>query len=117
MWIRFVLLLLLLGMALPSPVWADGVMDGKGFYGRYSLTKPTVEESRGTGVIHRINLRTRTVNLTLEPIANLAWPRKTRDMKTTRRVGLVKFRPGDRVRFSLKMGRDGHYRIFKMAKR
>ncbi len=108
--------LLALCILLPGPLLADSIDDKNDFYGRYKLTNPTVKESSGTALIHHINLKRRTVNLTMDPIPNLSWPRKTRDMKVTRRVGLVRFRPGQRVRVHLKMFRDGHYRIFKMAR-
>ena len=67
------------------------------------------------GVIHTINPESRMVNLTHDPIPALGWPKMTMDLQTTKRVNLSDFKPGDRVHFTVKKGRDNQFRIVKMT--
>ncbi|MEW8496824.1 MAG: copper-binding protein [Candidatus Thiodiazotropha taylori] len=45
---------------------------------------------------------------------SLKWPEMTMDLPVTKRVDLSRFKAGDQVHFTLKKGRDNHFRIISM---
>lgn len=69
----------------------------------------------GVGVVHAINKETRMVNLTHEPMPDLGWPVMTMDLQATNRVDFGALKDGDKVTFTLKLGRDNQYRIIEIA--
>lgn len=76
--------------------------------------KPGVTEATGTGIINSIDAGKRQVNLKHDPIPDLGWPEMTMDLHVGKKVDLGTLKPGDKVSFHLKMGRDKSYRITKI---
>lgn len=66
------------------------------------------------GTIHSIDLESRNINLTHDPIPALGWPQMRMDLATTKRVKLEKLKAGDVVEFEVKKGRDNMFRITKI---
>ena len=66
------------------------------------------------GTIHSIDLESRKINLTHDPIPALGWPQMRMDLATTKRVKLEKLKAGDVVEFEVKKGRDNMFRITKI---
>lgn len=77
---------------------------------------PGETEATGKGELHTINAAAGQVNITHEPMPELGWPTMTMDLPVTKKVELSAFKPGDKVTFTLKLGRDQVYRITGMAK-
>jgi len=75
--------------------------------------KPGTEAS-GVGVINSLDADKGMVNLTHEPMPDLGWPVMTMDLPVTKRVDLGAVKPGDKVKFKLKLGRDKQYRVTEM---
>lgn len=74
------------------------------------------DEVMGAGVIHRISKLNRMVNLTHEPIPALDWPEMTMDLPVADTVDLAALKPGDQVKFHLKLGADKKYLITRIMK-
>lgn len=72
-------------------------------------------EAAGTGVINSIDAGKKQVNLTHEPMPDLGWPTMTMDLPVTSKVALDAVKPGDKVDFRLKLGRDKVYRVIEMT--
>lgn len=72
-------------------------------------------EAAGVAVINTIDTDKGMVNLTHDPMPELGWPTMTMDLPVTRRVDLSGIKPGDKVDFKLKLGRDKQYRVTDMA--
>ncbi|MEO1207569.1 MAG: copper-binding protein [Pseudomonadota bacterium] len=72
-------------------------------------------EAAGVAVINTVDAEKGMVNLTHEPMPKLGWPTMTMDLPVTRRVDLSDVKPGDKVDFTLKLGRDKQYRVTDMA--
>lgn len=72
-------------------------------------------EAAGVGVLNSVDTDKGVVNLTHEPMPELGWPKMTMDLPVTRHVDLGGAKPGDRIEFKLKLGRDKQYRVIEMA--
>lgn len=75
--------------------------------------KPGTEAS-GVGVLNSVDTDKGTVNVTHEPMPELGWPSMTMDLPVTKRVDLSALKAGEKVGFTLKLGRDKQYRVMKM---
>lgn len=73
-------------------------------------------KANAKGTIHSVDLDSRNINLTHDPIPELGWPQMRMDMATTKRVKLEKLKAGDVVEFEVKKGRDNMFRITKIKK-
>ena len=76
--------------------------------------KPGTEAS-GVGVVNTIDADQKKINITHEPMPSLNWPTMTMDLPVTKRVDLGGVKVGDKVDFTLKLGRDKQYRVIDMA--
>lgn len=74
----------------------------------------TAEEASGVGVINSVDAEKGTINITHEPMPEIGWPTMTMDMPVTKRVDLGAVKPGDKVDFKVKLGRDKQYRVMEM---
>ncbi|ABK45872.1 cation efflux system protein [Magnetococcus marinus MC-1] len=68
------------------------------------------------GLIHHVDAKQARVNLTHDPIPALGWPGMTMDLPVSNKVDLSAFQAGDKVHFTVKLGRDNTYRIIQMMK-
>jgi len=73
--------------------------------------KPGATEATGTGTINSVEAAKKVINLNHDPIPDLGWPAMTMDLPVTNKVDLATIKPGDKVTFHLKLGRDKAYRI------
>ncbi|MES9851406.1 MAG: copper-binding protein [Candidatus Thiodiazotropha sp. L084R] len=80
----------------------------------HSMMGGSANQAMGIGIIHHVDIKNKTVNLSHEPIPSLNWPAMTMDLPVTKRVDLSEFNSGDRVNFTLKKGRDKQFRISTM---
>lgn len=69
----------------------------------------------GFGVVNSVDLDAKKVNLTHDPIEQIAWGKMTMDFKVGDKVALSKFEKGDNVHFMLKKGEDGAYVVAMMC--
>jgi Cu(I)/Ag(I) efflux system periplasmic protein CusF len=72
-------------------------------------------EASGVGVLNSIDVEKGQINITHEPMPELGWPTMTMDMPVTRRVDLGALKPGDKVDFKVKLGRDKQYRVIEIS--
>ena len=106
---------------------ADATMDhGKMDHGKMDHSKmdhskmdhaatPGATEAAGVGVINAIDATKNQVNVTHEPMPDLGWPTMTMDLPVTSAVDLGTIKPGDKVSFRVKLGRDKTYRIMEIS--
>ncbi|MCG7917706.1 MAG: copper-binding protein [Candidatus Thiodiazotropha taylori] len=80
----------------------------------HSMMSGDANQAMGMGILHQVDAEKKMVNLTHEPIPSLKWPEMTMDLPVTKRVDLSRFKAGDQVHFTLKKGRDNHFRIISM---
>ena len=76
--------------------------------------KPGTEAS-GVGVVNTIDADKKKIHITHEPMPSLNWPKMTMELPVTKRVDLGGVKVGDKVDFTLKLGRDKQYRVIDMA--
>ena len=69
--------------------------------------------TKGTGVLHDINVEEKKINITHAPIPSLRWPEMTMDLPVSDNVDLSNFSADDQVKFFLKL-EDKTYIIEKM---
>nr|CRH06461.1 Conserved protein of unknown function. Putative cation efflux system protein in periplasmic [Candidatus Magnetococcus massalia] len=74
------------------------------------------KKASAMGVLHRVDVDGKIVNLTHDPIPALGWPEMTMDLAVTKKVDLSSYKAGDKVHFTVKKGRDERFRIIKMMK-
>ena len=75
----------------------------------HSGAKKTAE---GVGVIHHIDSKQGTINMTTQPIEKLGWSEMTMDWNVVDGVKLNHLKTGEHVRFSLKQSHNRlHYDI------
>ena len=72
-------------------------------------------EAIGKAVINSVDVDARSVNLTHEPMPEFGWPEMTMDLPVTRKVDLSTTKPGDQVKFTIKLGRDKKYRVIELS--
>ncbi len=72
------------------------------------------EETKGVGVINSVDADNATINITHEPMPEIGWPTMTMDLPVTKHVDLSTVKTGDKVDFTVKLGRDGKYRVMDM---
>jgi len=77
--------------------------------------QPGATQASGVGVVNSVDSAKKQVNLTHEPMPQLGWPQMTMDLPVTSGVDLGSVKPGDKVSFTLKLGRDKVYRIMEMS--
>lgn len=68
-------------------------------------------EAAGVGLINKVDADKGMINITHEPMPDLGWPTMTMDMAVTKQVNLAGVKPGDKVTFKVKLGRDKQYRV------
>ena len=91
-------------------VAADTTKGGKVHHGAMQASKGS-SEAEAFGVVNSVDAAAHTMNVTHEPVKELGWPKMTMDLPVTRRVDLSALKPGTKVRFRLKQGRDKQFRI------
>lgn len=72
-------------------------------------------EATGKAVINAVDQDAKSVKLTHDPMPEFGWPKMTMDLPVTRKVDLSTTKPGDKVLFTIKLGRDKKYRIIKLS--
>ncbi|MCB1521617.1 MAG: copper-binding protein [Hyphomicrobiaceae bacterium] len=77
--------------------------------------KSAENEATGVGVVNKVDLESKMVNITHEPMPQLGWPTMTMDLATTKQADISAIKAGDKVKFTLKLGRDKQYRITGIA--
>jgi Cu(I)/Ag(I) efflux system membrane fusion protein len=75
------------------------------------LTKPAQPEIWAEGTVNAIEVGSRTLAVTHEPIPALGWPTMTMDFPVAKGVKLGELRPEIKVRFRVREGEDGRYVI------
>ena len=117
-----ILMMSILGSGLAVALHAQAQPMDQG-HASHAATEPgsaAQDEARGAaqgrGVIHAIDPRGRSINLTHEPIPALGWPAMTMDLPVTEPVDLSALSPGDRVSFGLQLGSDNLYRITELKR-
>lgn len=104
-----------LAIAASTLSTATFAADEKANHGTMSHdAKPGATEADGTGIINSIDAGKRQVNLKHDPIPSLGWPEMTMDLHVGKKVELGAVKPGDKVSFHLKLGRDKSYRITRI---
>lgn len=76
--------------------------------------KPGTEAS-GVGIVNSVDADKGMINLTHEPMPDLGWPTMTMDLPVTKQVELGGIKAGDKVDFTLKLGRDKQYRVIELT--
>ena len=69
-----------------------------------------------TGVLNKIMLEDKKINITHEAIPDLKWPAMTMDLNVTDDVDLNAFSKNENVKFHIKLGKDKVYRFTKIMK-
>ena len=75
------------------------------------LTAPPKLEIWTEGVINAVEMDSRVLNVTHEPIPELNWPTMTMDFPTAKDVKLDGLKPDRKMRFRISEGEDGRYQI------
>lgn len=68
-------------------------------------------------VVHKVDAKSGSINVTHEAIKEIGWPKMTMDIAVTRRVDLSQLKPGAKVKVKLKQGRDKQYRVIEIMPR
>lgn len=100
------------GAIITAPVLSDS-HNSHSMHDHGDMTS-SANQGEGKGVLHKIDMDNKTVNLTHQPIPELNWMGMTMDLPVTRRVDLSGFKPNDKVNFTVKKGRDKQFRITVM---
>ncbi|MEW7972586.1 MAG: copper-binding protein [Candidatus Thiodiazotropha endolucinida] len=100
------------GVIIAAPVKGDS-HSGHSMHGHGEMTS-SATQGMGKGVLHKIDMENKIVNLTHQPIPELNWMGMTMDLPVTRRVDLSGFKSNDKVNFTVKKGRDKQFRITVM---
>lgn len=98
-----------------APMKHDGMNHEGMDHGAMQHGAMNAEEASGVGVINSIDAEKNMVNITHEPMPKLGWPTMTMDLPTTKHVDLGSIHKGDKVNFTLKLGRDKRYRILELS--
>lgn len=69
------------------------------------------QEAAGVGVVNSVDAGKGTFNITHEPMPALGWPSMTMDLPVMKKVDLSGVKAGDKIGFTLKLGRDKQYRV------
>ena len=69
------------------------------------------KEAVAVGVINSVDSSAGKINVTHEPVPALGCPKMTMDLPVTRRVDLSTVKPGTKINFTLKQGRDKQFRV------
>ncbi len=75
------------------------------------LTASPKPEIWTEGVINTVEIGSRILNMTHEPIPELNWPTMTMDFPAAKEVKLEGLKPGRKMRFRISEGDDGRYQI------
>ncbi|MEW8505184.1 MAG: copper-binding protein [Candidatus Thiodiazotropha sp.] len=100
------------GLLLTTPILGDS-HGGHSMHGHDDMAV-NVNQGVGKGVLHKIDMEKRVINLTHGPIPELKWMGMKMDLPVTKRVDLSGFKPNDKVNFTVKKGRDNQFRITTM---
>lgn len=76
---------------------------------------PSNAEAEGVGVVNSVDPDKNMINITHEPMPALGWPEMTMDLPATKHVDLSGVKPGSKVDFKIKLGRDKKYRVIEIA--
>lgn len=109
-------------LVVGTPVFAEekmdhgghGQMDHSGHGQMQAVDVKPGTEAAGVGVLNSVDADKGMVNLTHEPMPALGWPTMTMDLPVTNQVDLSAVKPGDKIDFTLKLGRDKQYRVMDM---
>lgn len=71
--------------------------------------KPTAE-----GVVNKVNINKRTINVSHDPIGLLNWPAMTMDFGVADGVDIRRLRRGTKIIFTLARGNDGRFVIHEI---
>jgi Cu(I)/Ag(I) efflux system protein CusF len=99
-------------LLLTTPVLGDS-HSGHSMHGHDDMSADA-NQGVGKGVLHKIDVDKRMINLTHEPIPELKWMGMTMDLPVTKRVDLSAVKANDKVNFTVKKGRDKQFRITAM---
>lgn len=75
------------------------------------MTLPPKPEIWTRGTIHTVEVDSRVLNVTHEPIPELSWPVMTMDFPVAPGVKLEGLKPDSQARFRIREGADGRYEI------
>lgn len=75
------------------------------------MTEPPKPEIWTEGVINAVEVESRILNATHEPIPELSWPVMTMDFPVAEGVKLDGLKPDGKARFRVREGKDGRYEI------
>ena len=70
----------------------------------------------GSGVVHSVDIESRKINISHDPIPALKWPEMTMDLDVSEGVDLEALSPDDAIQFHIELGGDKGYRITKIMK-
>ncbi len=68
----------------------------------------------GAGVIQKVNVDARTVNIAHEAIPTIKWPAMVMDIAVSDEINLDNIKAEDAIKFHLNLGTDKVYRIVKI---
>ena len=68
----------------------------------------------GAGVIQKVNVDARTVNIAHEAIPTIKWPAMVMDIAVSDEINLDSVKAEDAIKFHLNLGTDKVYRIVKI---
>ena len=86
-----------------------------GHAGHGAMPAPAdTSEVVAAAIIHKVDAKAGTINVTHDPIKEIGWPKMTMDLAVTRRVDLSQVKPGAKVKIKLKLGRDKQYRVIEI---
>ena len=110
-----VALSLALAVGVAGVAHAQGHGNHGGHAGHGAMPAPAQNgEVVANAVIHKVDAKAGTINVTHDPIKAIGWPKMTMDLPVTRRVDLSQVKPGAKVKIKLKLGRDKQYRVIEI---
>lgn len=74
------------------------------------------KEIMGSGIVHSVDLESRKINISHDPIPALKWPKMTMDLDVAENVDLGDLSTDEAITFHIKLGADKVYRITKIMK-
>jgi Cu/Ag efflux protein CusF len=68
-------------------------------------------DAHATGTVNSVDAAQNKINLSHTPIPSIGWPAMTMDFAVAPSVDLTRIKPGSRVNFSIRRGKDGMYEV------
>lgn len=65
----------------------------------------------GSGIIHKVDVSNKKINLTHDPIPELKWPKMTMDLEVADNVDLGNIPLNQAIKFHIQLGQDKIYRV------